>query len=152
MRRKEREITDRAVIEDIIRQSSVCRLAMSEDNNPYIVPLCFGYKDNALYFHTGRKGGKLHILAKNNRVCFEFDIIHEVVKSEEPCKWGMRYVSVIGFGKAFMIEDLALKRRALDIIMQHYDGTSFTYNEEAIHKAAIIQVEIKHMTGRKSRL
>jgi nitroimidazol reductase NimA-like FMN-containing flavoprotein (pyridoxamine 5'-phosphate oxidase superfamily) len=152
MGKKEREITDRAVIEDIIRQSSVCRLAMSKDNDPYIVPLCFGYKDNALYFHTAREGQKLRILEKNNRVCFEFDILREVVKSEEPCKWGMRYVSVIGFGTAFMIEDFESKRRALDIIMQHYAGKSFAYKEEAIHKAAIIQVEIEHMTGRKSKL
>jgi nitroimidazol reductase NimA-like FMN-containing flavoprotein (pyridoxamine 5'-phosphate oxidase superfamily) len=152
MRRKEREITDRAVIENIIRQSSVCRLAMSEDNDPYIVPLCFGYKDNVLYFHTGRKGVKLRILEKNNRVCFEFDILREVVKSKEPCKWGMRYMSVIGFGTTSMIEDFESKRKALDIIMQHYSGKSFAYKEDAIHKAAIIQVEIEHMTGRKSNL
>ena len=152
MRTKEREITDRAVIKDIIRQSSVCRLAMSEDNDPYIVPLCFGYKDNALYFRTVQEGKKLRILEKNNRVCFEFDILREVVTSKEPCKWGMRYVSVIGFGTASLIEDFESKRRALDIIMQQYSEKSLTFREDAIHKAAIIQVEIEHMTGRKSRL
>ena len=152
MRRKEREITDRVAIEEIIRQSFVCRLAMSEDNIPYIVPLCFGYKDNTLYFHTAREGKKLRILDKNNRVCFEFDILHEVMRPKEPCKWGMRYVSVIGFGKTSLIEDFESKRRALDIIMEHYAGKSFVYKEEAIHNAVIIQVEIELMTGKKSRL
>lgn len=152
MRRKEREITDKAAIEVIIHQSSVCRLALSEDNCPYIVPLCFGYKDNALYFHTAREGKKLGILEKNNRVCFEFDILRELVKSEEPCEWGMKYMSVVGFGKAFVIEDLESKRRALDIIMQHYAGSSYAYREEVIHKAAIIKVEIERMTGKRSRL
>jgi nitroimidazol reductase NimA-like FMN-containing flavoprotein (pyridoxamine 5'-phosphate oxidase superfamily) len=64
----------------------------------------------------------------------------------------MRYMSVIGFGKALFIEDLGEKQRALDIIMQHYSGTSFAYSEELIHKTAIIQVEIEQMTGKKSRL
>lgn len=152
MIRKEREISERAAIEEIIRKSLVCRLAMSEDNIPYIVPLCFGYKDNTLYFHTAREGKKLHILEKNNRVCFEFDILHEVTRSKEPCRWGMRYVSVIGTGKISLIEDFESKRRALDIIMQHYAEKSFVYKEEAIHKAAIIQLEIEHMTGKKSGL
>ncbi len=152
MRREEQEITDRAAIEEIIRQSSVCRLALSEDNRPYVVPLCFGYKDNALYFHTAQEGKKLRILEKNNRVCFEFDILQELVRSEEPCDWGMRYLSVVGFGKAFVIEDLESKQRALDTIMLHYSGKSFAYREEVIHKAAIIKVEIEHMTGKRSRL
>jgi nitroimidazol reductase NimA-like FMN-containing flavoprotein (pyridoxamine 5'-phosphate oxidase superfamily) len=152
MRKKEREITDRAVIEEIIRQSSVCRLALSEDNCPYIVPLCFGYKDNALYFHTAREGKKLRILEKNNRVCFEFDILIELVRSEEACRWGMRYMSVVGFGKTSLIEDCESKQTAFDIIMQHYSGNSFAYREDALHKAAIIKVEIEHMTGRRSKL
>jgi nitroimidazol reductase NimA-like FMN-containing flavoprotein (pyridoxamine 5'-phosphate oxidase superfamily) len=151
MRRKEQEITDKALIEEIIRQSSVCRLALSEDSCPYIVPLCFGYEDRNLYFHTAREGKKLRILKKNDRVCFEFDILKELVKSEEPCKWGMKYMSVVGFGRASLIEDVESKKSALDIIMQQYSGTSFTYNEEAVHKAAIIKVEIEHMTGKISR-
>ena len=152
MRRKEQEITDRAAIEEVILQSSVCRLALSEDNCPYIVPLCFGYKENALYFHTAREGEKLRILERNNRVCFEFDILRELVKSEEPCKWGMKYMSVVGFGKALVVEDLESKQRALDIIMQHYSGSSYVYREEVIHKTTIIKVEIERMTGKSSRL
>ena len=152
MRRKEKEIRERAAIERIILQSSVCRLAFSDDNCPYIVPLCFGYKNNALYFHTAREGEKLRILKKNNRVCFEFDILRELVKSEEPCGWGMKYMSVVGFGRASLIEDLESKKRALNIIVQQYSGTSFTYNRNAVHKAAIIKVEIEHMTGKSSRL
>jgi len=152
MRREQQQITNRTAIEEIIRRSPVCRLALSEDGCPYIVPLCFGYRDKALYFHTAQEGKKLRILKKNNRVCFEFDIIHELVRSEEPCKWGMKYLSVVGFGHAMLIEDLESKKRALDIIMQHYSGAPCVYREEAVHRAAIIKVEIEHMTGKSSRL
>ena len=57
MRRKEKEITDKTAMESIILKSSVCRLALSEENRPYIVPLCFGYEDDTLYFHSAREGG-----------------------------------------------------------------------------------------------
>ena len=150
MRRKEKEITDRTLIESIIRRSSVCRLALSEDNRPYIVPLCFGYEDNTLYFHSAREGRKLDILRKNNNVCFELDIDHEIVRSENACEWGMKYRSVIGFGKASFIEDPESKRRAFDIIMQHYSGQSFAYTEAALENTAIVRVKIARMTGKKS--
>jgi len=150
MRRKEQEINDIATIEGIIRKGQVCHLALSENGRPYIVPLCFGYEDNNLYFHTAREGKKLDILRKNNNVCFEIDTDHELVKSKEACGYTMKYQSVIGFGKATLIEDIESKRKAFDIIMQNYSDGSFEYPAEAIKNTVIIiRVEIESMTGKK---
>ena len=148
MRKKDREITDKNVLESIIHQSTVCRLAMNNSDYPYIVPLCFGYRDNTLYFHSAREGKKLDIIRRDNKVCFEFDIDHSLLKSDTPCKWSMAYRSVIGFGKASLIDESAAKRRALDIIMQHYRGTASAYNEAALNAMVIIKVEIENMTGK----
>jgi nitroimidazol reductase NimA-like FMN-containing flavoprotein (pyridoxamine 5'-phosphate oxidase superfamily) len=150
MRKKEQEITDRAALESIIAKSTVCRLALSEDDRPYIVPLCFGYADNALYFHTAREGKKIDILKKNNRVCFEVDCDHELVSNDTPCKWSMKYRSVVGFGKAFVIDDLESKRTALDIVMRHYGGQPSEYSPVNIEKMLIIKVAIECMTGKHS--
>ena len=151
MRRKEREITDRPTIESIIRESSVCRLALSEDDKPYVVPLCFGYEDNVLYFHSARKGKKLDILKQNDKICFEFDVVQGTVESAKACEWDVNYRSVIGFGKASLIDDPESKRRAIDIIFQNYSGRSAEYTDAAIKSAVIIKVEIDSMTGKKFR-
>ena len=90
MRRKDKKITDRAEIESIILKSSVCRLALADQLQPYIVPLCFGYRDNTLYFHSALSGKKIEIIKKNNRVCFEFDIDCEAITSDKACDWGMK--------------------------------------------------------------
>jgi len=150
MRRREKEIRDKTEVEGIIRKSSVCRLALSHNDFPYIVPLCFGYEENALYFHTARAGEKLDILAKNRNVCFEFDVDHEIVKAENACKWGMKYRSVIGFGTASFIEDPESKRHALDTIMGQYSEGSFAFPEEALEKIVVIKVDIARMTGKES--
>ncbi len=147
---KGNEITDKTAIESIILRSSVCRLAMSEGVQPYIVPLSFGYKDDTLYFHSAHKGRKLDILRKNNKVCFEFDIDHEIVEADDACRWGMKYRSVIGFGKGSFIDDIESKRKALNIIMQHYSGSSYEYPDKTVKKTVIIKVEIEHMTGKQS--
>jgi len=150
MRRKDKQINDISAMEDILSRATVCRLALCEDNRPYVVPLCFGYKDNALYFHCAEQGKKLDILRKNNNVCFEVDIDHETIKADQACEWGMKYKSVIGSGKAVFVEDAESKRKALDIIMQNYSEGAFEYSEEAVKKTVVIKVEIESMTGKQS--
>jgi uncharacterized protein len=150
MRRSEKEITDKLAIEKIINASLVCRLALSDGNQPYIVPLCFGYQDRTLYFHSALEGKKIDILKKNNRTCFEFDVNSEIIKAEKACKWGMKYQSVIGFGKAVLVENIAEKKKALNIIMNHYSDRDFQFTDKAIKKIAVIKIEIEGMTGKHS--
>src|SRR4030042_5421966 len=105
MRRKEKEIAEREVLEKILHKAPVCHLAMSDQDQPYVVPLNFGYNDNALYFHCAQEGKKLDILRKNNRVCFEVDVDHELVKGESACEWGMKGRGGVGIGTACWIND-----------------------------------------------
>ena len=152
MRRKDREITDKSEIEAIIQNAQICRLAMLDGQRPYMVPLCYGYQDNTLYFHSANVGKKLDLLRSNNQVCFEIDMDCKVVRGENACKWGMQYKSIIGYGKAEFLEDPAAKRRALDIIMAQYAGpdSKFTYEDSEIKHTVVIQVRVESITGKKA--
>ena len=152
MRRKEREIKNKKEIEGIIKKALICRLGLSSNDHPYIVPLNFGYKNNILYFHCAKAGKKTDIIKKNNNVCFEIEVDAELIKGEHACiDWKMHYSCVIGFGKAFIIEDIEEKKKSLDIIMEHYTGKSkFDYTEKNIRGVGIIKVVIESMTGKKN--
>ena len=150
MRRKEKEITDIRSIEEIINKAKVCRLALTLDDIPYIVPVCFGYSAETIYFHSARKGEKINIIKKNNRVCFEFDVDHELVESEEACSWDMKFRSVIGFGKAFFVENIEEKQEALRIIMQNYTDRIFLFPEKNLNSTLVVKIDIEQMTGKKS--
>jgi nitroimidazol reductase NimA-like FMN-containing flavoprotein (pyridoxamine 5'-phosphate oxidase superfamily) len=151
MRKKEKEIKGKHAIESIIKRASICRIGLCGNDVPYVVPLNFGYRDNCLYFHSGKEGEKIDMMRKNNTVCFEVDVDTELMQAEDPCKWSMKYSSVIGFGRAFLLEDPEEKRQALNIIMEHYSGrSSREYPEKALGSVAIIKVEIESMTGKKS--
>jgi nitroimidazol reductase NimA-like FMN-containing flavoprotein (pyridoxamine 5'-phosphate oxidase superfamily) len=123
---------------------------MADGAQPYIVPLCFGYRDKTLYFHTARAGRKLEILRKNPRVCFEFDSGCELKSGETACKWSMRYRSVIGTGTASFIEAAADKRQAMDLIMRQYATGTFEYPEAILEKTTIIKVDIDEISGKVS--
>jgi uncharacterized protein len=152
MRRKDKEITEREAIEAIIRASVVCRLAMADGGMPYIVPLNFGYRDNALFFHSAPEGKKLEILRRNRNVCFELDITDGIKTGETACDWGIRYRSVIGFGEVVFLEDPAHKRAALDIIVAQYAGKeAFAYPEAKLKRTTVFRVDILQMTGKQAK-
>jgi nitroimidazol reductase NimA-like FMN-containing flavoprotein (pyridoxamine 5'-phosphate oxidase superfamily) len=150
MRRSEREITGREVIDAIIRQCLVCRLGLPDGEEPYIVPLCFGYDGEALYFHSASDGRKIDILRKNSRVCFEFDIPEGMREAEEGCRWGIKYRSVIGFGTAEIVDDQEDKKKALGIIMAQYSGRKYVFPEDAVARTAVIKVAIARITGKQA--
>jgi nitroimidazol reductase NimA-like FMN-containing flavoprotein (pyridoxamine 5'-phosphate oxidase superfamily) len=88
------------------------------------------------------------MLSRNNAVCFEVDVDHEIVRGETACKWGMKYRSVIGFGKAFFVEDPEEKKEALDSIMAHYGGGPGEYPEATLRRTTVVRIEIESMTGK----
>lgn len=150
MRRKEKELTEKIEIDSIIRKSQVCRLAMVDGYEPYIVPLCFGYEGNSLFFHCAKEGRKLDILKKNNRVCFEFDIVEGIKEAPKGCGWGIKYRSVIGYGEAGIIEKPEDKCRALTTIMKQYSPEKFTFTNEDAGRVTVIEVKIDSLSGKQS--
>jgi uncharacterized protein len=150
MRRKEREIKEREAIDAIIRECRVCRLGLTDGNQPYVVPLSFGYDGESLYFHGASAGRKIDILRANNRVCFELDILDGLRPSDEGCRWSVGYRSVIGFGTAELVETHDAKRTMLAVIMAQYSDGSFSFSDEAVQRTTVIKVHIDSITGKQS--
>lgn len=150
MRRSEKEITQLKEIEEIMQNAQVCRLAVSYQDMPYIIPMNFGYLDQVLYFHSAGEGLKLSILRANPQACFEVDVDTQVVPGMVGCNWAMRYQSVIGFGEVEFIEDIEGKREGLEIIMKHYTNEESVFVDSAIAKVTLFKLKINTMTGKKS--
>lgn len=150
MRRKDKEIVEIDVIHRILAEARVCRLAMIDGDRPYIVPMCFGYRDNAIYMHSALKGKKIEVLQRHSEVCFEVDTGVDTLAAEDPCGWSMRYQSVIGFGTAVFLTAPEEKRAALGIIISHYSDMAVELPYSKITATAVIRVGIHHMTGKAS--
>jgi len=152
MRRDEKQITDRAEIDAVIRSSRTCRLGMSDGNQPYVIPLCFGYDGGALYFHCAPVGRKLEILRKNPRVCVEFDVAGDVLEAEHACSWGITFQSVVVFGTALFVDAPEEKKTALSLLMAQYSrpGQEFSFPDASVSRTTIIKVVIDEITGKQS--
>lgn len=151
MRRNELEVKETGELEALIQRAQICRIGLSENDNPYIVPMHFGYRDNCLFFHCAKDGKKMEIIRDNPKVCFEMDIDHEITKPEErPCRWSAKYRSIIGFGTALLIEDLHEKSAALNVITEHYGGNRYDFSEGELDKVSVIRVKIDNMSGKQA--
>lgn len=88
MRKQLREITDKEEIKDLFRNTDVIRLGISDDKQPYVVPVSFGFdwsdEQPTFYFHGAREGKKFELLTKNPFVCVEGDNFYRYKKPPRP--------------------------------------------------------------------
>ena len=90
---------------------------------PYVIPLSFGYSLEGgvleLYFHCAHVGKKLDCIRKNPNVAFSMCVENRIEIHEDVyCKSGRFYASVVGQGKAEIVEDSAEKCRGLSLLME----------------------------------
>jgi nitroimidazol reductase NimA-like FMN-containing flavoprotein (pyridoxamine 5'-phosphate oxidase superfamily) len=167
VKRKDREITDRAEIDAILNEAMVCRIGLADENGPYIVPVSFGYEDGAIYVHsapeasknrsgsspasslTESEGKKITMIRKDPRCCFEVDSCDGIIRGERACSWGMRYHSVIGYGRAAILSDPEEKRFGLNAIMRHYGGGAHAFTDGDLENVTVIRIAVESMTGKK---
>ena len=150
MRRSDKQITDPLEIERTISSASLCHLSMVDDGKPYVVPLNFGYLDRTLYFHSAPEGRKIDVLRKNPDVCFSIVGRYDLVGGEKACSWTEKYSSVIGTGKATIVENRAGKEKGLAILMGQYSDKGYEFSEVDLTGIVVIKVRIEEMTGKSS--
>jgi len=158
MRRKDREIINIEEKIKIIKNCKVCRIALSDNNVPYIIPLNYGYifKNNklTLYFHSALEGKKLDIIRINNNACFEIDCDSKLIEGENACDYGYVYKSIIGFGKIIFLETIKEKIDGLNILMKHQTekDTIYTFTEDQIKNVCVYKMEVDEFTGKQKSL
>lgn len=150
MRKKEKEINDPAEIEQVIKQARVCRIGFVDGNEPYVVPVCFGYEKNTFYFHCAPEGRKIDLIKKNNQVCVEIEADVEIINAENPCGWSIKYRSVIGVGRAYILEDEEDKNRGLTVLMRQFGEKEPDMEFEKADRVAVVRIDIEHIAGKKS--
>ena len=151
MRRKDKEITDFNVIESILKRNYICRIALSEDNIPYIIPMNYGYKNYTLVFHSAKEGKKIDIIRNNPEACFEITENIKIIESDEACSFGTRYRSVFGRGKMEIIDDESMKIEGLNVLMKQHSGkNNWAFSKQSLQNIVILKLDIDELSGKQS--
>lgn len=153
IRRKEKEIRDKNEVLSILEQAQYITIAMSRDNEPYLVTLSHGYdrEQNCIYFHCAKEGKKAAILNENNKVWGQALIDKGYVQGA--CDH--LYATTHFMGKVNFVESFEEKRHALKIMVTALDDNPASLIEKQLTKKSIADVnigriDIEYMTGKKS--
>lgn len=153
IRRKEKEIKDKNEIISILEQAKYITVAMSRDNEPYLVTLSHGYdrEQNCIYFHCAKEGKKIYILNENNRVWGQALIDKGYVQGA--CDH--LYATTHFMGRVIFIENFEEKRHALEVMIKALDDKPANIidnqlTEKSISEVNIGRIDIEYMSGKKS--
>ena len=154
MRRTDREVTDPAAIDAIIRESPCCRLGLRDGEGVYLVPMSFGFTNvegqRTFYFHSAPVGHKLDLLRQDLPVAFELDSLLEITEGPIACKYSARYQSVIGQGRVRFLQTREDKRMALIEIMRQNTGKDgWTFPDEMVDRVAVFALDVQSITAKQ---
>jgi nitroimidazol reductase NimA-like FMN-containing flavoprotein (pyridoxamine 5'-phosphate oxidase superfamily) len=151
MRRKDKEITDINIINEILSVAEIIRLAMVDGDEPYVVSMNYVYMDNALFMHSALEGRKIDILKRNSRVAFTVDTDVSIILGDQASACTTRYNSVFGTGRAVFVGKTEDKIKVLNAIMDKHGGNGeYHYPEAVLNMTGIIRVDIDFLSGKKS--
>jgi nitroimidazol reductase NimA-like FMN-containing flavoprotein (pyridoxamine 5'-phosphate oxidase superfamily) len=150
MRRSEKEITDPAELRRILEAARVCRLAMSDGDRPYLVPLTFALDGDDLVLHSARAGRKIDLLRRNPAVCFEVEEGVELAPAATACEFGMRFRTVIGFGDVEFVEDRVERARLLALFGARYGAPDGSLLGADVERTCVLRIRVRELAGKRS--
>ena len=152
VKRKDKEITDSGTLKMVLKATKYVTLALSKDNEPYLVSLSHGYDEgrNCIYFHCASVGKKLDYLRSNNLVWGQALLDYGYAEG----KCDHLYASVHFRGKVAFIDDLGEKRAAIGCMMKQVDRKPEVLmaglDMERLKGTTICRIDIEGMSGKKS--
>jgi len=150
LRRKDREITDQKWIEEILEEGKVCSLSLCRDNEPYVVPMHYAWKDGFIYLHSAPEGKKVDIAKENPRVSFCIVPEWKIIEGPTPCDWTTHYRSIIGSGVVEFVENETEKRKALTIFVEHFAHGTFELPKPMLDHVLVWKIKIDSITGKQN--
>lgn len=154
MRKAQRKMTKLTEIEAILRDGDVCHIGLADHDQPYVVPLNYGYEWDGrqliLYFHCANEGRKLDIIRCNNRACFQMDLRHQLIRGDQACRYTMNYESLIGTGCLEILTDQDERIHGLKVLMRHYSQRDdWDFDPHATAQTTVLRLRADEFCGKR---
>jgi hypothetical protein len=152
VRRTDKEITDPVIMKKILKSAQYVTLALSMDNQPYLVSLNYGYDENhnCIYYHCAKEGKKLVYIKSNNTVWGQVVLDHGYAEG----KCTHLYASVHFSGKVIFLDSFEEKRVAMECMMQQLDKNpeplKARLSPNRLNSIVTCRIDIDRMSGKKS--
>ncbi|RZK43076.1 MAG: pyridoxamine 5'-phosphate oxidase family protein [Pedobacter sp.] len=129
---------------DLLEGQVIGRLGCHADDETYIVPINYVYRDKAIYAHSG-PGKKIEMMRKNPKVCFQIDSIENTFRWKSAILWG-KYQELEGQERQQAMQGIL--QRVMTLRDKAWIPSSHAI-DPALHKDLIVyKILIEEGTGR----
>ena len=115
----QRGVYRRATIYNILDEGFVCHVGFVVNGEPIVIPMAYARSGNMLYIHGSVASRILRTLARGIPVCVTVTLLDGLVLARSAFHHSMNYRSVVVFGVACAVKNVAKKLRALHAISEH---------------------------------
>jgi uncharacterized protein len=141
---------DAGAARSVLASASMGYLATSAAGWPYIIPMAFAYDGAVVYFHGG-EGLMSSLLADDARVCIAVTTDPVFVPGPTPCETGVRYESVLAFGRAVRLERDDERQEALRTLVAKYQpGDERPFVPEGLASTVVYRMSVDALTYKRS--
>jgi nitroimidazol reductase NimA-like FMN-containing flavoprotein (pyridoxamine 5'-phosphate oxidase superfamily) len=117
-RRPARASYDKQTVHAILDEALVCQLGFVVDGQPFVIPTTFVRDGEALFVHGSVASRMLRTLSEGVPACLNVTLLDGLVLARSAFHHSMNYRSVVVLGVAREVADLAVKRRALELLVE----------------------------------
>lgn len=153
MRRGGREIVGRAALDEILLSTQILFLALRDEPAPYVIPVCFGLEADTLYVHSALVGTKIDLIRSHPVVGFCACADMTVIPGPAPCDFTSAATSIVGTGRARIVDNEEERLHGLDSIMRHYAGEKpggNAYRPGTLSRTCVIAIRIDTLRGKST--
>jgi nitroimidazol reductase NimA-like FMN-containing flavoprotein (pyridoxamine 5'-phosphate oxidase superfamily) len=156
MRRQDRAMPDRGDHLDVIRGGRHLTLAMSRDNQPYLVSLCYAFAEteNCFYVHGATAGKKLEYVRANPRVWGQ--VLDDGGYAAGKASYYYRTVQFDGLAE--LVDEPEAKARALQALIERYEPEAGVGPVAAkmmvqamVDRTVVLRLRVLAMSGKQNR-
>ncbi len=152
MTRREKQVFDINEIIKILDKSKVLHLGLVDGDEPYVVPMNYGYtienEKLTLWLHGATQGRKLDVMRANPKVFFSMECDLQPFEGDVACRYGVGYSSLMGKGIAEIVEDVEVKKNALTFLMKTQTGKDFEFNDKLVSVVSVIKIDVTEYTAK----
>jgi uncharacterized protein len=151
-RKHERGHYDRSTVHSLLDAAALCHVAYVIDGQPYCTPTLFWREGSRLYWHGSSASRMLRNLAEGEPACLTVTHFDSIVLARCGFNHSADYRSVMAFGTARLVQDPALKERALTMMVDRFfpgrTAQLRTSSTQEIKATSVIMMEIEKASAK----
>lgn len=151
-RRPQRGRYDEAAVYGVLDAGIMAHVGYAIDGQPFVTPTAYWREGRKLYWHGAAASRMLETVAQGAPVCVTVSFLDGFLVGRSGIIHSLNYRSVMAFGRARLVPDLADKRAAMEAFIDRlYAGRSATLRpmtDEELTRIALVEMEIEEASAK----